>query len=143
MTTYGIWLELYVYLQSLKLKGLSDVRLGAMIDWNASDGIKNVGNEIDVVISKDSRPIFISCKLTHANAAAVNEIIVNMRRVGGSKGKGILVTYSDIKTENMGIYQKAKEMGIRVLDKRDILSGEFGERLRRTVDEVLAKDIGM
>ncbi|MDF2473858.1 MAG: hypothetical protein K0R21_1640 [Anaerocolumna sp.] len=143
LTTYGIWLELYVYLQAQKIKGISDVRLGAMIDWNALDGIRNVGNEIDVVISKDSRPIFISCKLTNANAAAVNEIIVNMRRVGGPRGKGILVTYSDIKKDNSGVYQRAASTGIRVLDKSDLLSGEFGDRLKRTVDEVLAKDIGM
>ncbi|MDF2610912.1 MAG: hypothetical protein K0R92_2386 [Lachnospiraceae bacterium] len=143
LTTYGIWLELYVYLQAQKIKGISDVRLGAMIDWNALDGIRNVGNEIDVVISKDSRPIFISCKLTNANAAAVNEIIVNMRRVGGPRGKGILVTFSDIKKDNSGVYQRAASTGIRVLDKSDLLSGEFGDRLKRTVDEVLAKDIGM
>lgn len=143
LTTYGIWLELYVYLQSLKIRGISDVRLGAMIDWNALDGIPNVGNEIDVVISKDSRPIFISCKLTNANAAAVNEIIVNMRRVGGPRGKGILVTFSDIKKDNTGVYQRAVSTGIKVLDRSDILSGEFGDRLKNTIDEVLAKDIGM
>lgn len=143
MTTYGIWLELYVYLQALQIKGITDVHLGAMIDWDAHDGIKNIGNEIDVIISKDSRPIFISCKLTQANTATLNEINVAMRRCGGSKGKGILVTFSDTKRERCNLPERARELGIRVLDQSDILSGEFGDRLNRVVDELLRKDVGV
>ncbi|MDF2586555.1 MAG: hypothetical protein K0S41_396 [Anaerocolumna sp.] len=140
MTTYGIWLELYVYIEACKIKDVTAIRLGAMIDWDADDGIKNVGNEIDVLLSKNSRPIFVSCKLTEPDTDAINEIIVNMRRVGGSKGKGILVTFSNIKSSNTGTCKRAYEMGIRVLDKEDILSDDFGERLRKSVDSLLRKD---
>jgi hypothetical protein len=143
LTTYGIWLELYVYIEACKIQDVSAIRLGAMIDWNADDGIKSVGNEIDVLLSKNSRPIFVSCKLTEPDTDAINEIIVNMRRVGGSKGKGILVTFSNIKSTNSGTCKRAHEMGIRVLDKDDILSNDFGDRLRKTVDSLLRKDFGI
>lgn len=134
LTTYGIWLELFVYMEACKLNGVSDVRLGAMIDWDAEDGIEKVGNEIDIILSKNSRPISISCKFTEPDIAAINEILINTRRIGGNKGKGILVAFCDMKRAYTGAFQRAKELGIRVLDKEDILSGNFTERLQREID---------
>ncbi|MDF2819754.1 MAG: hypothetical protein K0R15_195 [Clostridiales bacterium] len=136
LTNYGVWLEIFVYIEALKLDGVTDVRLGAMIDWDANDGVEQVGSEIDVVLCKDSSPIFISCKLREPDIAAINEIVINTKRIGGNKGKGILVTFSNIKSSKIATYQRAKEMGIRVLDKSDILSKDFGVRLSKTIDSL-------
>lgn len=137
LTNYGIWLELFVYMEARKLKEIKDLRIGAMIDWDDNDGIEFVGNEIDVVLSKHSRPIFISCKLTDIDTATINEIVINTKRVGGTNGKGILVTFSNIKSTNSWNLKRATDMGIKILDKDDIMSGSFDQILERTIDELL------
>ena len=66
----GVLLELYITIiaESIEENGqkiYNDVMMGAQIDW---DGIKSpmsgidVANEIDVVLMRGLRPIFISCK---------------------------------------------------------------------------------
>lgn len=134
LTTYGIWLELFVYLHASSLEGVGDVLMGAKIDWNAKDGIDRVGNEIDVILTKNSRPISISCKFTEPDMAAINEILINTRRIGGNKGKAVLIAYCDMKKAETGAFLRAKELGIRVLDREDILSEDFKERLQLAID---------
>jgi len=134
LTTYGIWLELFVYLEACELLDVGDVIMGAKIDWVANDGNDKVGNEIDVLLTKNSRPITISCKFTEPDIAAINEILINSRRIGGNKGKAILIAYCDMKKAETGAYLRAKELGIRVLDREDILSDNFKERLQSAID---------
>ncbi len=134
LTTYGVWLEFFVYTQACSLQGVGDVMMGAKIDWNAGDGYEKVGNEIDVLLTKNSRPVSISCKFTEPDIAAINEILINTRRIGGNKGKAILVAYCDMKKAETGAFLRAKELGIRVLDREDILSDNFKERLLRQIE---------
>lgn len=135
LLTYGIWLELYVYMSAKAVNRFDDVRLGTVIDWTAHDGLEISGNEIDVLLMKNSAPVLISCKLTEPDAGALNEILVTAKRLGGLHAKSILVTYSDIKKNNMGIYKKSKELGILIFDKTDILKADFGEQLNLELAE--------
>jgi Domain of unknown function (DUF1887). len=134
LTTYGIWLELFVYLEACQLFGVSDVMMGAKIDWDAKDGYEKVGNEIDVIFVRNSRPVTVSCKFTEPDIAAINEILINTRRIGGNKGKALLIAYCDMKKAETGAFQRAKELGIRVLDREDILSNDFKDRLQHEID---------
>ena len=106
---------------------------GAIIDWVVDDGIDKAGNEIDVLLNMKSRPISISCKLTDPDIESINEILVNTRRISGRKGKGILVAFSDMKKNNSSTFIRAKNLGIGVIDKQDILSDNFSERLERII----------
>ncbi len=141
LTTYGIWLELFVYMEANSLSGVNDVMMGAKIDWNASDGYDRVGNEIDVILTKNSRPITISCKFTEPDIASINEILINTRRIGGNKGKAILIAYCDMKKAHTGAFLRAKELGIRVLDREDILSENFKDRLQQAIDWGYKKEL--
>ena len=132
---YGIWLELFVYIHAKRSGAFDDVRLGALIDWNTYDNMRVVGNEIDVVLSDNSMPVFISCKLRNADAAAVNELLIEKKRIGGWFSKGILVAFGKDKQEKTATYLRAKELGIEILDAKDIMSADFGERLVQTVRE--------
>lgn len=133
MINYGVWLELFVYIHAVKSGAFRDVKLGTMIDWDAYDGITVAGNEIDVILQEDSIPVFISCKLRAADTAALNELLIAKKRVGGWFSKSILVSFGNDKAMRSGTYKRAKELGIEMLDKTDILSGNFGERLVKTV----------
>lgn len=135
MINYGVWLELYVYISAVKEEKFDDVLLGAMIDWDAHDGVAMQGNEIDVIVSHNSMPVFISCKLRDASVAALNELLIEKKRIGGWFSKGILVAFGDDKVDRTGTYLKARELGIILLDRTDIISEDFGKRLANAIEE--------
>lgn len=133
--SYGVWLELYVYVAAAGSGAFDDVKLGTMIDWNVYDGLRIGGNEIDVMLMDDSLPVFISCKLRDADTAALNELLIAKKRLGGWFSKGVIVTYSREKQEKTGTYERCKELGLEMLDERDILAEDFRERLVKIIRE--------
>ena len=116
LISYGVWLELYVYVSARKSKAFDDVLLGIMIDWDIFD--KNyLDNEIDVVISDNSVPVFVSCKFCEANTSALNELLIEKKMLGGWFSKGVIVTFGREKAKNTGTYQRAQALGLELLDK--------------------------
>ncbi len=133
--SFGVWLELYVYIAAAQCGVFNDVKLGTMIDWNAFDRITVAGNEIDVILMDESLPVFISCKLREADTAALNELLIAKKRLGGWFSKGIIVTYSKEKKIQTGTYKRAQELGLELLDATDIMAEDFGQRLVKTIRE--------
>ena len=133
--SYGVWLELHVYVAAASSGMFDDVKLGTMIDWDIYDGTRMGGNEIDVVLMDDSLPVFISCKRREADTAALNELLIAKKRLGGWFSKGLIATYSKEKDENTGTYLRCKELGLEMLDARDILAPDFSDRLVKAIRE--------
>lgn len=133
--SYGGWLELYVYIGAAASGAFADVKLGTMIDWDVYDGVRMGGNEIDVILMEDSLPVFISCKLRDADTAALNELLIAKKRLGGWFSKGVIVTFSQEKRHGTGTYQRAKVLGLAMLDAEDILAEDFSERLVKAIRE--------
>lgn len=131
--SYGVWLELYVYVAAASSGVFDDVNLGTMIDWDAYNGKRLGGNEIDVLLMDDSLPVFISCKLRDADTAALNELLIAKKRLGGWFSKGLIVTFSKERKEGTGTYQRAQELGLEMLDSKDILAEDFQERLVKAI----------
>ena len=119
VTTYGVWLELYVY---IKLSSLYDeVYLGLVIDWNNADE-DTIDNEIDIVVMKYSTPIFISCKMTKPKPSDVYEVFGLAKRVDIS-AKGMLATTYSIDDDTInGVYQRAKKMKVGLMEVRQFQS---------------------
>lgn len=138
LSTYGLWLEMYVFISAKKINRFSDVKLGTMIDWDAYDDVSMAGNEIDVIIMENSIPVFISCKLRRIATPDINELYIQRKRLGGWFSKGVIVTSGDDKIKNTGTFKKAEEFGIIVFDRKDIKSRDFGERLYK---EISGQDI--
>lgn len=133
--SFGVWLELYVYISAKETGMFHDAKLGTMIDWDAYDNITVAGNEIDVILMDDSLPVFISCKLRDADTAALNELLIAKKRLGGWFSKGIIVTYSKEKKIHTGTYKRAQELGLELLDATDIMADDFGQRLVKAIRE--------
>ena len=96
----GVLLELYITIvaESIKENGqkvYNDVMMGAQIDW---DGIKSpmagidVANEIDVVLMRGLRPIFISCKNGSFLPEELYKLSAVAKHFGGQYAKKVLVT---------------------------------------------------
>lgn len=133
--SYGVWLELYVYIAAMEAGVFQDVKLGTMIDWDAYDNLKVAGNEIDVILMDQSLPVFISCKLRDADTAALNELLIAKKRLGGWFSKGVIVAFSREKKEITGTFKRANELGLTLLDASDIMAADFGERFVRCIRE--------
>lgn len=135
MSSYGVWLELYTYFHLKEVKEIHDLHTSVKVDWNAHDQVEIVGNEIDVTAMYGCRPVIISCKqsTTAVTANALNELYVVSRRIGGKYAIPIMITCSNMKGQHLGMYLKAKEMGIGLLDITDVLSNRFGEKLKNSI----------
>ena len=66
-------------------------------------------------------------------SAAINELVLERKRLGGWFSKAIIVAFSDEKVLESGSYKRAVEFGVELLDKSDILSDDFGDRLVKAV----------
>ncbi len=137
MTVSGIWLEAYIYIQAKKC--FDEVYMGVDIDWNKRDICESRDNEIDVVIMKNSQPIFISCKMRPIEKETVYEIYSMAKRLGGSYGKALIATTVDVrssKDERNSIYLRMAKMKVGLIESRDFIkqnpSEVFARALRMT-----------
>lgn len=117
MTTFGIWLEMYIYIKSLDF--FEEAHLGYIIDWNNSDNEDTVDNEIDVLVLKKSVPIFISCKMKKPKAMDVYEVGYLADRMGGPNARGIIATTYKVSADkelSKSMYYRLKKMNIGFIE---------------------------
>ena len=99
LTKSGTLLEFYVTLGALKMKDekgeyiYNDVMTGVQIDW-PHDGNNEIDieNEIDVILTRDLVPVFISCKNGAFTSEELYKFSVVAARFGGEYVKKVLVT---------------------------------------------------
>ena len=137
MTVSGIWLEMYMYIQAKQC--FDEVYMGVDIDWNKRDICEGWDNEIDVVVMKNSQPIFISCKMRPIEKETVYEIYSMAKRLGGSYGKALIATTVDVrsgKDERNSIYLRMAKMKVGLIESKDFIkqnpSEVFARALRMT-----------
>ena len=129
----GSWLELYVYILAKQSKLFTEVYQSVMIGWDLERKPKfNVENEIDVVLMKAGRPVFISCKMTCPKPDDLNEIFALANSFGGYGAVPALVTSYNVRKRNRTLWNRAKEMGVLLIDYEDLNR----ERLKRIFQNV-------
>jgi hypothetical protein len=134
MTVSGIWLELYIYIQAKQC--YQDVYLSSNIDWNKRDICVSRDNEIDVVVMRKSQPIFISCKMRKIEKENVYEIYSMAKRLGGSYGKSVIATTSDVrstKEEQNSIYLRMTKMKVGLIEACDFSKNAPSEVFARVL----------
>lgn len=132
LTDIGICLELYVYAVAKKSELFDDVMISVVIDWDGEFHERiNTLNEIDVFITKDIVPMFISCKSGTPNVTALNEIRTLSDKFGGVSAKAVLVTMADVRSKDPYLARRAEDMGVALIDRSDLLSDSILKRLRK------------
>ncbi len=119
----GNILEQKVYLACKKHlgRGLSDVRTGVCIQWNADRNLSiSIENEIDVLAMRGICPIFISCKNGKFESEELYKLSSVAERFGGKYAKKILVAtdllYADDMQTVRYLKARASEMGIKIIE---------------------------
>ena len=130
----GSVLELYTYKAALDAGIFQDVRLSAVVNWEAGrKHTQSVTNELDVVAVRGVMPVFISCKTCEIKTEALNELAVLRDRFGSAVSRAVIVTTGG--SVRPVTRHRAFELGIEVIDQND-LKTETGlrDRLRVIAD---------
>ena len=119
----GRILELFITVLAMEIKekskaGVCDILTGVYIDWDGivNSGDDGVGNEIDVMMMKGLKPIFISCKNGDVEAQELYKLETVAERFGGKYAKKVLAVSDVSKVNSKGVIKRAEEMGITVID---------------------------
>jgi hypothetical protein len=119
----GAWFEEYVFLTARRMKGVT-VRLNVNGTWDAGGG-QNPRNEFDVLIGKNNRLYYISCKTVNPNRMekdrkepVTNEYLYELLALGdralGLFGKKMLASARSI--ESAAVRERAAFMNIVLVD---------------------------
>lgn len=135
LTKAGNILELYTYMCALEINKdeqgyYGDIATGVRLDWDgvihdSSTAARDTRNEIDVVMTRNLVPIFISCKNGEVKKEALYELSAVSDRLGGKYVKRMLVM-SHISSEMSKefIKQRANDMRIDVIENVEELTEE-------------------
>ena len=140
LTTYGIWLELYIYINALKY--YNEVYLGFIIDWDKDENSKSNDNEIDVIVMAGSMPVFISCKTRKPEAKDVCEVGFLANRLGGARARSVLATTYPVKDAGdavNSIFSRLKKFDVGLIETKDFKKKKaadiFAEAFKSTKSE--------
>ncbi|MBR6274464.1 MAG: DUF1887 family protein [Lachnospiraceae bacterium] len=140
LTTYGMWLELYIYINALKY--YNEVYLGFIIDWDKDEDTKSNDNEIDVIVMAGSMPVFISCKTRKPEAKDVCEVGFLANRLGGSRARSVLATTYPVKDAGdavNSIFSRLKKFDVGLIETKDFKKKKaadiFAEAFKSTKSE--------
>ena len=130
LPNHGIWLELFAYQTAKRLHYFDDVRNSVVIDWDGSYvDFCDAKNEVDLLLIRGVKPVFVSCKMGIPTPLALSEIRLLSARFGGTLAKTVLLTATDVVHSNPSIYKRAKELGVAVIDQNDLKNRKLGEQL--------------
>lgn len=117
LRTFGIWLELYIYIKAQAFFDQSF--LGVILDWQKNDLFDTQDNEIDVLVMYRSIPVFISCKMREIKPTDVYEVGYLARRLGGKQTRSMIATTYPVSQENnskTSIYKRMEKMKVGLIE---------------------------
>lgn len=137
MVTFGIWLEMYVYIKAKEY--FDEAGLGVVIDWKNADGIDTQDNELDVVVLKNSIPVIISCKMCKPGPNTVYEVGFLAKRFGGRDAKAIIATSYSIVDDNghdSRLKERFTKMGVGFIDAQEFRKHAAEEVFERAIKSI-------
>lgn len=125
----GVPFEYDTYYQMMDSGWFDDLDIRVNIDWNGGRFEHNDPNsELDVMASKDSRLISVSCKAGKYDQQAIYEVESNAVRFGGREAVPVLCV--DHHTDHPEYVLKAEELGVLLIEHTDMWEGRCAERIR-------------
>lgn len=136
LQNHGIWLELYGYFAARQSGLFGDVRTSVIVDWdNAHGRTPSTRNEIDILIVEGVTPVFISCKMGVPSPLALTEIKILSQKFGGERTRTVMLTAANVHEENRPLSQRARDLGITLLDRGNLQRNEFVQSIQRVISK--------
>lgn len=138
----GVWLELKVYMAAKEMRCFYDSQTGVKFIWDIpseerplsrllSDSVPR--NEVDAVLSRGLTPVFVSCKTRAPVNEDLNELYAVKEKFGGDFACAIIVTTKKVHRDTP-IYERAKALGIGIIDEKAFENGSLAEKLDSLTD---------
>ncbi len=133
----GIWLEMSVYLTARDMPEFFEAQTGVKFVWDVPENSESISrilsssvprNEVDAVLSKGVAPVFISCKTRVPTNEDLNELYAIKENFGGALSYALMATTKYVGKESP-IYERAKAMGIGIIDELNFEKGTVAEKL--------------
>lgn len=122
----GDVLEQYVYHEALKMKWFDDVQTGYMFRWEYEE----VSNELDCMLTKGFRSIFVECKSTKDADENYYLTLDSLADHFGIGYKKVLIMVTDVRNDSYDIHiSRGKQMDIITISEKAELV-RIGERLK-------------
>ncbi len=113
----GAFLENYLYIILSESGYFDDVLMSAEIDFSDDKYIQPVRCEIDCMVMRNNRLLFVSCKSSKADTGDLNEIYVHNSMFGNALSVPVLCVGEELDRKYPSIYAKSEELGIYIIDK--------------------------
>lgn len=123
----GSMLELFTYQSCLETGLFQEVRTSVVVDWDGGQS-GQVTNEIDVMATRGTAPLFVSCKTCAIKTEALNELAVLRDRFGSEMARAAIVT---AERANSAVRQRAQRLNIHVFDIEDLRQNRLQDCLAR------------
>jgi len=132
----GNLLELQVYRLAKKAqnggeKVFTDALTGVLIDIDGDDANRlELTNEIDVILQRDLKPVFISCKNGDVSNDELYKLKAVTARFGGKYAKAVLVLGAPKgEVSSANFKERAKEYRISVIEIYNMTDSKFQKRI--------------
>ena len=130
----GSFLENYLYIRLTESGLFDDVMMSVVIDFADERYSHPVRCEIDCMIIKDNKLLFVSCKSTKADTEALNEIYVHNHRFGNVLSVPVLCVLDELDRKYPSTYAKGEELGIYLVDRSSFLENDVCEIFASILD---------
>ncbi len=124
-TVSGTFLENYIYNKLLDSKQFDDVKMSVKIEFSNEQKVP-VSCELDCLMLKDNNLLFTSIKSNKVEPDDLNEIKVHNVMFGNEYSKPVICIYNELSENRPGIYAKAQELGVYVVEECMFKSGIAG-----------------
>ena len=119
----GAFLENYLYVKLKDSKKFDDVMMSVVIDFSENKYKHPVNCEIDVLVLKDNKLLFISCKSSKIDTPDLNEIYVHDNVFGNVLSRPVLCVGEEINEKYPSVYAKSQQLDVYVMDKSSFKNG--------------------
>ena len=125
LTTVGMCLELFVYLAALDSGYFDSAAMSVELDWDGvpHGSFNDTTNEIDVILTRGVASRFVSCKTARPDTRDLYEIGWLADKFGGRNARAVLATAIELSEESWANYMRARDMGMIVIERSDIIKG--------------------
>ncbi|MDO4499936.1 MAG: hypothetical protein Q4B60_01550 [Erysipelotrichaceae bacterium] len=125
----GSFLENYIYQTLVESKIFDDVLMSVTIEFGSYTCDYPVRCELDALVLKDNKLIFTSIKSNKVEVMDLNEIKVHNVMFGNQLSKSLICTMNDLNKKRPGVYAKAEDLGVYIIDQTAFLEKTLTENV--------------
>lgn len=136
----GAFLENYLYIKLTESGLFDDIKMSAVIDFADEKYSHPVRCEVDCLIIRNNRLLFVSCKSNKVDTEALNEIYVHNSRFGNVLSRPVLVACEELDRKYPSTYAKGEELGIFLVDRSTFVNNNVSEVFASMLDGTYVYD---